>query len=292
MSPESQRNRVAIVVDSAATAPDRFQDHPLTFTVPMLVHIGDQTYRDGHDLSAADFYAMQREHVGRTSTSAPTPGAFYEAFEQASKVAESILCITVSSTFSSCTAAAESARTRFLTDRKGGDVRVLDSLTAVGAEGLIAWEALKAAQTGADIDSVEFVAVEVRQRVRLLAYVDTLFYLWKGGRVPGLAHLAASVLRLKPVFELDRSVVTSIARPRTAKRAVSKLADLLKQRTAGRPVHAMVMHAQAPERAQDLAELIASELNCQELFTSGFTPVMGAHIGPGMVGVAFWSPGT
>ena len=165
----------------------------------------------------------------------------------------------------------------------------MDSLTAVGAQGLIAWQALRTAETGADIDDVFNAALDIRKRVRLLAYVDTLYYLWKGGRVPGLAHLATSLLQLKPIFELEASNITQVARPRTAVHAVSKVVSLMKERVGDEPLHAMVMHAQAPDQADALTSMISAEFECDELFLSEFTPVMGAHIGPGMVGVAFWS---
>ncbi len=289
MSRGDPERRVAIVVDSAATVPDGFLSDPLTFSVPMLIHVGDRTYRDGVDLDASDFYEMQRQHVGRTSTSAPTPGDFLIAFEEAGKVADSILCITVSKSFSSSLDSAEAASRQFRAHRPEFDLRVIDSLTAVGAQGLIAWQSLKTAETGAGLDDVYNAASDVRQRVRLLAYVDTLYYLWKGGRVPGLAHLATSLLQLKPIFELEMSNITQVARPRTAAHAVSKVVTLMKDRVCEGPLHAMVMHIQAPEQADSLSSLIATEFECDELFQSEFTPVMGAHIGPGMVGVAFWS---
>ena len=289
MSVSESKRRVAIVVDSAATAPDSFLDDPGTFTVPMLIHVGERTYRDGVDLEASDFYAMQQKHVGRTSTSAPTPGDFLSAFEEAAQVADSILCITVSRSFSSSLDSAEAASRQFLGSRPDFELRVVDSQTAVGAQGLIAWQALKVASTGSALDDVHDAAMDVRQRVRLLAYVDTLYYLWKGGRVPGLAHLATSLLQLKPIFELEMSNISQVARPRTASHAVSKVVTLMKERVGEGRLHAMVMHAQAPEQADTLSSLIACEFECEELFVSEFTPVMGAHIGPGMVGVAFWS---
>lgn len=289
MSATQPERRVAIVVDSAAAVPDRFHDDPCTFTVPMLIHVGNRTYRDGVDLRAEDFYKMQRRHVGRTSTSSPTPGDFTDAFQSAAEVADSILCITVSKRFSSSFHAAEIARREFRARRQDFDLRVLDSQTAVGGEGLVAWESLKVAMTGSDIHQVQLAALNIRSRVRLLAYVDTLYYLWKGGRVPGLAHLAASLLKLKPVFELERSDVTQVARPRTGAHALRKVLALMHDRVGEGPLHAMVMHAQAPEHASSLSQGIDTEFECAELFESEFTPVMGAHIGPGIVGVAFWS---
>ena len=285
----NRKRTVAIVVDSAASTPPAFRDSPATFAVPMLVRVGDDTYRDGVDLSASDFYAMQRRRDVPTSTSAPPPAAFLEAFEDALDKADAALCITVSARFSASAAAAETARVRLLERRPNADVRILDSQTAIGAQGLIATEALRIANTGADLDAVERAALKVRERVRLLAYVDTLRYLWKGGRVPAVAHLATSALRIKPVFELRRSETTPLARPRTARRAVARLLELTRERApAGVPLRVSIMNAAAPERADMVAAAVRREYDCAELYQSEVTPVMGAHIGPGMVAVAFW----
>ena len=185
--------------------------------------------------------------------------------------------------------AAETARVRLLERRPNADVRILDSQTAIGAQGLITTEALRIANTGADLDAVERAALKVRERVRLLAYVDTLRYLWKGGRVPAAAHLATSALRIKPVFELRRSEITPLSRPRTARRAAARMLELMRERApAGVPLRVSVMNAAAPERADMVAAAVRREYDCAELYQSEVTPVMGAHIGPGMVAVAFW----
>ena len=103
-----------------------------------------------------------------------------------------------------------------------------------------------------------------------------------------IAHAGTSLLKIKPVFELHRGEIQSIARPRTRRRATDRLLSLMTERTASGVVHASVMQADAPDDAEALRERIASEFDCKELFVSEFTPVMGAHIGPGMMGVAFW----
>ena len=121
--------------------------------------------------------------------------------------------------------------------------------------------------------------------------MDTLYYLWKGGRVPGIAHAGASLLKLKPIFELSQSEVRSIAKPRTAHRAREKMIELMAERVADSTVHAIVMHVAAFEDAEQLRRSVGERFECSELFVSEFTPVMGAHIGPGMVGVAFWTEG-
>ena len=132
------------------------------------------------------------------------------------------------------------------------------------------------------------IAKAISEKVRLLAFVDTLYYLWKGGRVPRLAHAGTSLLKLKPVFELAQGEANSLARPRTTRRAIERLVELMHDRVSSEAVHATVMHADAANAAEELRVRVESEFDCAELFVSEFTPVMGAHIGPGLVGVAFW----
>ncbi len=288
MNPSPRSGRVAIVVDSAASVPDEFSESSLTFVTPMRLHIGGATFRDGVDISPADFYKMQRRNEELTSTSAPMPADFLNAYEAASEAAESALSIVVSGAFSAAKRSADAALEQFRSARPDFEIRSLDSGSAAGGQGLIAWEALKASSEGADLERVEARALEIRERVRLLAYVDTLYYLWKGGRVPGIARTGASLLKLKPIFELSRSEISSLARPRTAARATARLVELMVERVGDSRVHAIVMHVDAAEQAERLREAVGRRLNCAELFQAEFTPVMGAHIGPGMVGVAFW----
>lgn len=288
MISSERQGPVAVIVDSAASVPEEFRDSPLTFTAPMRLHVGGETYRDGVDISAVDFYEGQRRNAEGISTSAPTPADFLETYSAASEVAESALTVLVSGAFSAARRSADIALQQFRGTHPEFRARILDSRSAAGGQGLIAWEALKAASAGANLEDMETQATEVRARVRLLAYVDTLYYLWKGGRVPGIAHAGSSLLNLKPIFELSQSEISSLAKPRTTHRAVSKMIELMGERVGEAGVHAIVMHVDAVNQAKILRDSVRERFDCAELFITEFTPVMGAHIGPGMVGVAFW----
>ena len=285
------QGRVAVVVDSAASVLDKFRGSALTYVVPMRLHIGDATYRDGVDISPADFYRRQRVNAQQVSTSAPTPADFLEAYAAASETAESALTVLVSDAFSASGRSAEAARLQFGETHPQFEIRALDSQSAAGGQGLVAWEALKASAAGCGLERTEARALEIRRQVRLVAYVDTLYYLWKSGRVAGIAHLGASLLKLKPVFELSQSEVVTVAKPRTASRAGEKMIELMAERVGEARVHAIIMHADAVERALTLRDAVEAKFDCAELFVTEFTPVMGAHIGPGMVGAAFWAKG-
>ena len=280
---------VAIVVDSAASLPDEMTSGPQVYVVPMRVTIGDRTYTDGGDLSRADFYRMLRESPSVLSTSAPPPASFLDAIHRAAEEARAVLCITVASRFSASFDSAKTAATEAKKAHRGLRVAVLDSGSAAGGEGLIALEAWRAASRGEALKRVRDAAQRIVPRVRLLASLDTLQYLWRGGRVPRMAYLGTSLLKIKPIFELAQGEIQTIARPRTQRKATERLLELMRDRVGENRVYAAVLHADVPEAAQELRRRVEAEFDCAELFVSEFTPVMAAHIGPGLVGAVFWS---
>ena len=281
-------SHVAIVVDSAASLPEEVAHQPQLYVVPMRLTVEGKTYEDGRELSATDFYRMLRRSNELPSTSVPSPASFLESFKEASDQAQSVLCLTVASQFSASFDSAQVAAREAESLLPGLDLVVIDSGSAAGGEGLVALEAWRAAGSGHGLEEVVAAAQEVIPRIRLLAFVDTLYYLWKGGRVPGIAHVGTSLLRIKPLFELVQGQVHTVARPRTYRAAMGRLVKIMHERAESTRVHATVMHADAPDMALELSRQIGAEFSCEELFTSEFTPVMGAHIGPGLLGIAFW----
>ena len=116
--------------------------------------------------------------------------------------------------------------------------------------------------------------------------METLYYVWKGGRVPRVAMWLGNLLGVKPILELGAGRIGMLERPRTSARALDRLVALVAKRLDGRPGRIAVAHAGAPERAANLARRLNDELAPVELFVTEFTPVLGAHTGPGLVGCA------
>lgn len=287
----SIHSKVAIVVDSAASLPPRFSENGGIYVVPMTVILDGEPYRDGIDITTADFYRRLRTASSSPTTSAPSAAAYIDAFRLASKEHEAILCITAGARFSAsldfAASAAEQARALF----PPAEIRILDSQAAAGSQALAALEAWRAAQQGATLARAEMNAIRVIDKVSLLAFVDTLRYLRRSGRVPLAAHIGASLLRIKPLFKLQRSEITTLARLRTRRAGIRRMLELMKDEAGAGAVHAAVMHADAPEDAESIRQSIEADLDCAELYISEFTPAMGAHIGPGLLGIAFWSGG-
>lgn len=255
----------------------------------MLLHLGETTYQDGRHHSPTNFYRTLRRSTHIPSTSAPTPSSYLDFFREAAEGADSILCLTVGNQFSASFDSAQTAARQAKDELPNVELEVMDSRSAAGAQGLIGLEAWRVANDGGGLAEVKAAAQDVMSRVRLLAFVDTLRYLWKGGRVPGIAHAGTSVLRIKPVFEMAEGKIKTVARPRTRQRAMERLLRLMRDRVDQGSLHATVMHADAYDSAVELRDQVERAFYCEELFVSEFSSVLGAHTGPGLVGVAFWS---
>ncbi len=165
---------------------------------------------------------------------------------------------------------------------------VIDTESATGS-GLLVIEALRLSASGHTADEIVRRTKELVPRVKVIATLDTLYYLLKGGRVPVLAHLGSSLLQVKPIFEMYRGEVRTLAKVRTSKRAKGRLVDLLHEDVGEEKLHAAVLQGNVPGEARELEERIASEFNCGELYVGTFSPVIGAHTGPGLLGVSYWS---
>ena len=259
------------------------------YVAPMEITFGGKTYEDSPEGVADGFYDLLRRSDKTPRTSAPRPARWLAQFEAASEHASSIVCVTlaarVSASYDSARVAAEMAQA----SRPEVPIRVIDSETAAGSEALIALAAARAAAAGEDLKTVESTARRVCERVRLLAYLDTLEYVWRSGRVPRVAVWATSLLNVKPVMEFSRGKVGNLARPRSRKRAMERILTEMARSVGALPVHAAVMHADAADEAEGMRHRVDTDFDCRELFVTQFPPFMGAHTGPGLVGVSFWA---
>ena len=278
---------VAIVADSSISLPPALLEDLPVYTVPFEIHHQDRVYRDGVDITAADFYQMQRDGTSLPTTSAPPPGAFLDAYTKAAEHASSVLCVTLADKLSATHESATVAKAQAAESLSGVDIRVLDSQTAGTAEGLLVLEAARLAVSGASIEDVQAVAEQRVHSVHLMAYLETLYYVWRGGRVPRVAMWMGRLLKIRPVLELSEGHIGMVERPRTTRLATDRLISRARERIGSNSARIAVIHAGAPGPAAALGERIRKELAPVELFISELTPVIGAHTGPGLVGCAF-----
>ena len=281
---------VAVVTDTTACIPQEMVKEYGIELVPIEVIFDDRVYRDGIDITPAEFYAKLRKIEKLPTTSGSLPGPYLEAYRRASQRADGIVCITESSKFSGMFNSARLAVEMVKEELPGVAIEVLECSSAAAGQGLVALAAARAAASGKNLAGVVEVVKELMHRVHLFAALDTLHYLVKGGRVPQAAALVNSILGIKPVFSVNGGEAHTVALPRSTKSAMKRVLKLMMKKIGkGQPVHAAVMHADALEQARVLRDQISSRFNCVELFITEFTPVMGVHTGPGVIGAAFYS---
>ena len=278
--------KVAVVTDSAANLPPELIARHHIIVVPLLLHWDGHEYRDGVDITPGELYHRLRQSTNGAlpKTSTPSMGDFVRAYARAAQEAKAVVSIHLSAELSGVYQVACAA-----SDLVDTPVHVLDCRTAAMGCGFVVLEAARAAEAGADVEHVLERARQVARRVRLYATLDTLTYLHRGGHVPAIASIAGSALKICPILTIENGPARLAELPRTRRRAIARLLARMSDEVGDRPVHAAVMHADVPDEAEALRREVADRFDCRELFITEFTPVMGAHAGPGVLGVAWWS---
>jgi|FaiFalFF_MnMetaG_3_1042247.scaffolds.fasta_scaffold00595_3 DegV family protein with EDD domain len=280
--------QVAVVADSTVSLPPAvLQEWGIT-TVPLEVTIGDKTYRDGVDITAETLYRMMPSLPTPPKTSSPRPASFLEAFREAFRSAPAVLCLTLASRLSATYYTALTAVTMAKEALPGLRIEVLDTQTAGGGVALVALAAAEEARRGAPLAEVVAHAQRVAEKVHFLGVLETLYYLWKGGRVPKVAMWATHLLSIKPILDLHHGEVRLLERPRTRAKALERILAIMEERVGRGPIRVIVMHADVPHEAEALRSAIQGRFLCHQVLVTTFTPVIGAHTGPGLLGVAFY----
>jgi DegV family protein with EDD domain len=277
--------KVAVVTDSVANLPPELVERYSITVIPLLVAFGQKVFRDGVDMTSAQFYRRLREDKHLPTTSTPSMGDFLVLFHRLAGEADAIACIHLAREFSGTVSIAEEVGQAF----KETPVRIVDSRNAAMAQGFVVLEAARVAAEGGDLAAVVARAGEMIPRVNLVVTLDTLEYLYRGGRIGQAAWLMGSALQFKPVLSVENGAVDPLERPRTQAKAVRRILEIMATRVRERPVHAAVVHADALDKAERLRQEVASLFDCRELYVTDLTPVMGTHGGPGVLGMAWWS---
>jgi DegV family protein with EDD domain len=269
---------VGILTDSAAALPSEIAGARNIGVVPMWLTIDGQSVREG-ELPLAELLAHDD-----VTTSGPTPGEFEGAVkEQQRNTDDGVLVLTIASTMSSTyEAAVLGARAA------GGEVRVVDTTTAAGAQALVVLAASDAAAAGAPLAEVEASARAAIDEVRLLATVPSLDHLVRSGRVPNIAGWAGKRLGLAPLFEFRAGGAHPLRPARGMDAALDRIvARWRRDREDGARLHVAALHAEAEDAARQLLERVRAEAEPETAFVGTFGTVMVVHTGPGLVGLAW-----
>ena len=274
---------VALVTDSTACIPVDIARQLEISVIPIWVLFGEEAFRDGVDISPNEFYTRLKTADPLPRTSSPSPGDYLAVFNRLRERAESILVITYSSRFGMAYQSARIASEQV----EGVKVVVIDSRTATLAQGFIAIITGRAIASRANLTQAVEVAEQTIPRVGFLAKLETLNYLSQSGRVPEVADWIGRTLKLRLVFGSNNGVVSVVGASRTQRQAIRQILDELEERTHMAKLDVGIFHAEAPDEAQILREGLLNRFEVDELYSVEMTPVIGAHIGPGVVGLAY-----
>jgi DegV family protein with EDD domain len=275
----------AIVADTTSYLPAELILKHDIHLVSLYVGIeGDQEPEaDIKDLHG--FYERLRSSDQAVTTSQPSVGDFISVFEPLLAEGREIVSIHIASGISGTYESAMQARERLTTEGKGGErIAVCDSRTGAGGMGLMILAAANAAEKGASAEEAKERAETAREELKIWFAVDTLDYLRRGGRIGAARAWIGTTLKIKPILTLEEEI-TPVERVRTRTRSIERLIDYARQRHEAGYDGWVVQHVQDPENAERLIEACRPIFGRDPVFTSEIGPVLGAHVGPGLLGV-------
>jgi len=274
--------KIGLVADSVCDLPKEIIAKFDIHIVPIYIKFGDVVYRDGIDITPNDVYHKLKDNGLVASTSSPSPGDFQQVFQKIADKFETILTITISSKLTAVFQNACIARTLF--PKK--DIRVFDSGLASIAEGFLIMEVAKAIKKGLKIDEIVVLLERIKEKIKIFATVDVLKYLYRSGRVPALKALLGSTLKIKPVLTIQNGEVKLLAKIVSRAASINYLCkqviDLFKNQV---PVRIAIIHALCEDIALDIKKRLEKSINCFESMVTEVTPVIGAYVGPGLIGI-------
>jgi DegV family protein with EDD domain len=278
--------RVAVVSDTTAYLPRDVVDANQIHLVSLYVNFGtDRAEREADISDYGRFYDELRRAEELPTTSQPSLGDFIEVYEPLLADGGEVVSIHLSGGLSGTVDSARQAKEALERDGKGGDrIHVIDSATACGGLGLMVLAAARRAMAGDDGASVERTAREARGALKMWFAIDTLEFLKRGGRIGAASAWIGSTLKIKPILTVE-SEMTPVERVRTSARAFERMVDYARQRHESGADGWVVQHIQAPEEADRLAERCREVFGRGPAFTGEVGPVIGAHVGPGLLGV-------
>jgi DegV family protein with EDD domain len=270
---------IRIVTDSTCDLPPEFVGQHDIAVVPLYINFGDQSYRDGIDLSRREFYARLPSSPVQPTTSVPGTGTFIETYQAlADEGADQIVSIHIAAKLSNTVNVARMAAEAM----DDVPVTVIDSNQLTVGTGLQVMEAAKGASEGKTLADIVAAIQDMRPRLYTFAALDTLTFLRRSGRLSSFRAILGSLLDLKPLLSMSQNEI-NMDKVRTRQRAMDWLANFFV--SLGELEQVVLVHTNAADRVQALWQRVRDHVPHMPMpMAVDVTPVLGAHLGPGVVG--------
>src|SRR5688500_11463430 len=275
---------VAVVTDTTQYLPADLVAANDLHLVSLYVRFGDEIEREIDMPDFQAFYDRLRSAKELPTTSQPSIGDFVEVFLPLLEAGNEVVSLHISGGISGTYDSALQAKAQLEEQGHAGRIEVLDSATTCGGLGFMALAAAKRARDGGGLSEVVAHAREARAQLKLWFAVDTLEYLRRGGRIGAAQAWFGGALKIKPILSIE-SEITPIERVRTSGKAFERMVDYMRSRHADGADAWIVQHTQAPDVAERLVERGREIFGTEPLALSEVGPVIGAHVGPGLLGV-------
>lgn len=272
---------IKVVTDSTSDLPAEVAQRAGITVVPLNVHFGTESYKDGVDLSHDEFYRRLVSSPHLPTTSQPSVGELMEVYRRLAQGSEGIISIHVSSRLSGTYNSALQAREESGTSCP---IEVVDTLQASMGLGVIALAVAEAAKAGAHLTGAVEVANNVIPRAEFFGLVDTLDYLERGGRIGKATAFLGSLLRIKPLLTIREGEAHPLGRARTRAKGIDRLCEIAEGFANLEALS--VLHSTTSDEAQSIAHRLKHLLPKGEVIIARFGPVVGTYLGPEALGIA------
>ena len=279
---------VKIVTDSTCSIPKEYLEKYDISVVSLNVLLNNKSYRE-LDLTNEEFYKQMDASPEIPTSSQPTPSEMYNTFEEIVKNNNSVLGIFLSSKLSGTFSSTHLVKDMILEKYPNAEIELIDSTTTCMQMGHMAIECGKAALEGKNINEVKEIANSVLKNSRFLFTPNTLDYLKKGGRIGGAAALLGSILQIKPILTVSNGEANVFSKVRTRKKAVDYIINSFLKDIDGKTLgDVAVHHINCYEEGEEIAKRLESIIN-KKIIVQSIGPVVGLHVGPGSVGIAYFT---
>lgn len=256
--------------------------------IAQQVIFGDETLRDGIDMSNESFLERLETSAVYPTTSQPPVGDFVETFQGILDAGDDVLCITVSGELSGTYNAAQTAKEQLDSDM-ASRITLIDSRHVAGSFAIMVLEAARMAQAGKSLEEIVAHVTSMIDKVQMDIVLNTLEYLVKGGRVSSAAGFIGKVLQMKPILTVHDGKIEARERVRTRNKAVARLRAILDDAVNGHSkIQIGVSHTGLPEEAHAMADEFCELYGLDDCLVLDIPPAVAAHTGPGALAVAYY----
>jgi len=273
----------ALVTDSASDISKEFAKKYNINVVPIYIHYNGKEFKDGVDIDSNQIYTLQKEKKAIFNSSSPSPHDFAQVYEKLLKEYKKIFSIHISSKLSAVIKSARIARGLIKAEKR---IKIFDSLSGAMGTGFMVLTAARSILKKYSCDKILFLLNFLRDNIKMYGTIDTLKYLQRSGRVPAIASLISGILKIKPMLGIKNGIVEMIGIAVTRRGSLAEIARrVIKDFKKERWVIVSIIHTLSFKESKRIMKKIQSSLNCVDTIITECTPVIGAHTGPGLIGV-------